>query len=406
MTDRGYGQKGLFITIGSNEIEALLDSEPVIAHVTSITDYNIIFCNIFGDLYCLDSNGNEVIDFPDFNPGRGKIAVSGFDHDGLDEIVYYINDELHVFDNMGSEITSFPVSQNIVAETEITVYGNSIYTVSSTGINKTDASGTVEEIMTLNGNCIGEIALADMNNDQNIDLVFTQNNGDVFVCDSNGQIFNGFPFTTGEDCSVQPLLADADNDDQVEVIQMTESGDVYIIENDGTLLNSVPFVTGSDNVKALTITDLDYDGDFDLLYNGESSIYALDFKYDIGSKIPWVHPRGNLSRTGNYSDNKLVPNENNVKEYERTEISNYPNPFNPETTIKLSIKNENLESVKIYNIKGQLVKTLWNEKTNIDELEFIWKGKDNSEKSVGSGVYFYKVKTDKEVYINKMMLLK
>ena len=70
---------------------------------------------------------------------------------------------------------------------------------------------------------------------------------------------------------------------------------------------------------------------------------------------------------------------------------NYPNPFNPVTSIAYSIKDAGNVTIEVYNLKGQLVKTLVNEVKETGDHTAIWNGTDNSNKSVSSGVYFYKM---------------
>ena len=60
-------------------------------------------------------------------------------------------------------------------------------------------------------------------------------------------------------------------------------------------------------------------------------------------------------------------------------LKNYPNPFNPETTISFELNQQGQTLVEIYNVKGQ---------------------------KVASGMYFYKVKVNKEEKINKMIMIK
>ncbi|MCK4652932.1 MAG: T9SS type A sorting domain-containing protein, partial [Candidatus Cloacimonetes bacterium] len=86
---------------------------------------------------------------------------------------------------------------------------------------------------------------------------------------------------------------------------------------------------------------------------------------------------------------------------------NYPNPFNPETTIKFTTKNtEKNTKLTIYNIKGQKVKTLLNEKLDAGTHQVVWNGKDENGKSVTSGIYFYKLKAGNYISTKKMILLK
>ncbi len=86
---------------------------------------------------------------------------------------------------------------------------------------------------------------------------------------------------------------------------------------------------------------------------------------------------------------------------------NYPNPFNPTTTISFSIPEESKVDLIIYNIKGQKVKTLTKDVYEKGFHKLIWNGKDSSEKEVGSGIYFYKLKVNgNDKSVRKCLLLK
>jgi hypothetical protein len=111
---------------------------------------------------------------------------------------------------------------------------------------------------------------------------------------------------------------------------------------------------------------------------------------------------------------------------------NYPNPFNPSTIITFELRRENEElrtphpteridrffsrsmqktltiptSLKIYNIKGQLVKTLFEDELPEGRYEIVWDGKDESGAEVASGAYLYRLKTEQGAVSRKMILLK
>ncbi|MDD3523822.1 MAG: M6 family metalloprotease domain-containing protein, partial [Candidatus Cloacimonetes bacterium] len=69
---------------------------------------------------------------------------------------------------------------------------------------------------------------------------------------------------------------------------------------------------------------------------------------------------------------------------------NYPNPFNPTTTIRYSIDEPGPVSLDIYNIKGQLVKSLYRGTGEVGSHSAIWDGLDKSGNACSSGVYFYR----------------
>jgi hypothetical protein len=87
-------------------------------------------------------------------------------------------------------------------------------------------------------------------------------------------------------------------------------------------------------------------------------------------------------------------------------ISNYPNPFNPETTITFELKEPAMTSLKIYNTRGQLVKTLVDEEMSAGRHSRIWDGLDDDGSAVASGVYLYKINSKKQSKSRKMIMMK
>jgi hypothetical protein len=87
---------------------------------------------------------------------------------------------------------------------------------------------------------------------------------------------------------------------------------------------------------------------------------------------------------------------------------NYPNPFNPTTTIVYSIKEAGPVSLKIYNVAGQLVRTLVseNQTPSVANFKLTWDGRNDAGQSVSSGVYFYKLAAKNFTQTKKMVLLK
>jgi hypothetical protein len=85
---------------------------------------------------------------------------------------------------------------------------------------------------------------------------------------------------------------------------------------------------------------------------------------------------------------------------------NYPNPFNPETTISYSVKSGSPVAIEIYNTKGQRVRTLVNEAKAAGNYNVKWDGRDSNGLQVSSGVYFYKMTAGKFTSSRKMILLK
>ncbi|MBC8174889.1 MAG: T9SS type A sorting domain-containing protein [Candidatus Marinimicrobia bacterium] len=85
---------------------------------------------------------------------------------------------------------------------------------------------------------------------------------------------------------------------------------------------------------------------------------------------------------------------------------NYPNPFNPVTTIRFSLQLSCKVKLSIYNIKGQKIKTLKNEALDKGIYSVIWDGTDRNGKKVASGLYLYKLSAGNETVVKKMLLIR
>ena len=85
---------------------------------------------------------------------------------------------------------------------------------------------------------------------------------------------------------------------------------------------------------------------------------------------------------------------------------NYPNPFNPTTTIYFKLEEAGKVNVAIYNIKGQLVRTLENGVLAEGSHFLTWDGTDEKGRSLSSGVFLYKIETKSETATGKLLLLK
>lgn len=103
---------------------------------------------------------------------------------------------------------------------------------------------------------------------------------------------------------------------------------------------------------------------------------------------------------------EVVGANNNLISVKTELIYNYPNPFNPVTNIAYSIKEAGNVTLEVYNLKGQLVKALVNDERETGNYSVTWDGRDNSNKSVSSGIYFYKMRTADYSSMKKMILMK
>ena len=84
---------------------------------------------------------------------------------------------------------------------------------------------------------------------------------------------------------------------------------------------------------------------------------------------------------------------------------NYPNPFNPETTISYSVKEAGRVKLEVYNIKGQLVRTLVDEEQTTGHYKLVFDAKDDRGRSIASGVYMLRMAAPGYRKTSKMILM-
>jgi hypothetical protein len=124
----------------------------------------------------------------------------------------------------------------------------------------------------------------------------------------------------------------------------------------------------------------------------------LDYSWDIYGLSPRV-PEDIIAEVSN--DDDIYAPVANAELHD-----NYPNPFNPTTNLKFSLKEAANVELTIYNVKGEKVKTVANGDFASGSHSIEWNGKDNNNKNVSSGVYYFKMRSGRFTRSKKMILLK
>ena len=141
----------------------------------------------------------------------------------------------------------------------------------------------------------------------------------------------------------------------------------------------------------------------DLIFE-DNLVEAGEYEYYVTA----MYDQGNESEASNVetviwegagSNDPLIPIANAL-------YQNSPNPFNPETRISFDLKEDAQVSLEIYNMKGQKVKTVINNKLLAGQHSVVWYGKNNNDKTVSSGIYFYKIEAENFQKTRKMLLMK
>jgi len=168
------------------------------------------------------------------------------------------------------------------------------------------------------------------------------------------------------------------------------------INAQGEPLNQEPIIVTENNSGFWALTAVNSQNVAAITWN-DSNYYDLKAKGD-------ALPLNSLWTCRANQEN--VSTEDEVQNPVVYALSNYPNPFNPSTTINYSLKEASSVRVDIYNLKGQQVRHLLSETKAAGDNHLIWDGTDDQGRSVASGVYLYKIHAGKYSSSKKMMLLK
>jgi len=133
----------------------------------------------------------------------------------------------------------------------------------------------------------------------------------------------------------------------------------------------------------------------------DESYHLVDFFIFGGSPF-------NMLQVGNWwcYESCSTGIENNTILQFTDNLKNYPNPFNPETTISYRLAEDSDVEISVYNVKGQKVRTLVNDIFSAGQHSVVWTGDNDLGQKVSSGIYFYKFTTGDYTTTKKMILMK
>ena len=419
-------------------------SSPALGDIDGDGDKEILVIDIGGYLHAWHADGTEVRD-GDNNPAtdgvfkynvgswsRGTTAFADVDHDGAMELfVPSSNGRIYGYHGDGSTVAGFPflapANQN-----------DGIYC--SPSIGDVDGDGEIEIVFTSENDslyCInhngtrrpGWPIFMHVNNSSIMasSAALADITGDgipeIFACgteatdhmvlgwlDKDANWLPGWPVDSPNASQSSPVVGDLDGDGDLEVVLANENATVQAWHHDGTEVAGFPLITGDYNRSTPLLMDVNEDGNLDLLLVGwDKSIYLWTFPtvYD-GHKTPWYtycHDQMRTSNAGTLDWVVGVDLDEPVPGLVQLD-ANWPNPFNPTTTIRFTIGDGASVRLSVYDLRGRLVAALVDEDLPAGVYQRSWNGRDAVGTPQASGIYFARLQVGDKVESRKMTLLK
>lgn len=143
-------------------------------------------------------------------------------------------------------------------------------------------------------------------------------------------------------------------------------------------------------------------------------VYEANFSESLGFlgtnyyyHVVCTYAQGNSLPTSDLYYHYTTANEDPLDPVMVTKLlNNYPNPFNPDTTFKFSLKEQSPTRLSVYNLKGQLVNTLVNEVLGSGYHQVKWNGCDANNRAVSSGIYLYRLESKNYRETKRAILMK
>lgn len=188
-------------------------------------------------------------------------------------------------------------------------------------------------------------------------------------------------------------------------IDLTGFGNLYWLS--GNIIFDPLFINPEENDYHLQNSSSCIGAGIDTINIGDLTLVAPEFDLDENSR---PNPTGSMPDIGVY-ENPLgepqVSTDNFVQQIIDPLLMNFPNPFNPSTTINFSLQNNSTIELSVFNTKGQRIQTIAQNEFTKGSHSIIWYGVDESNNPVSSGIYYYKLRVNgKTEAVKKCLLLK
>jgi hypothetical protein len=429
-------------------------SAAAIADLENDGKKEVVFCSNGLSVYAFRWNGVEVRD-GDANPATigvfkrldsgfnfGTPAIADIDGDGRREVVIAAeNGRIHALRSDGTTPAGWSV---FLGSTGAHIYGSpAIGNLDGNADNELDIvipiekDGGLDSIHVLRANgqkksgwpkpaAVGGLnlapspALADMNNDGKLDVVYAGTDGKLYVYNGNGTPLvplNGLRFSTltVEATESSPVVADINGDGLNDIVIGDELGYLTAISGDGTVLPGFPILLGAEAKSTAALCDCDADGMTEIVFSGmDQKVYMwdYDFPFSPNGSPPWPQFHHDAARTGFAGqlawtgiDDQPTSAPVRAVEFARP----WPNPSPTASRIEWAVPSDRvgdaLELV-VFDLTGRKVRVLEHGPAQPGRHAASWDLRDGQGVRVEAGVYFVKFALGPDIRSQKLIVLR
>ena len=383
---------------------------PVLADFNADGRHETILGGLDGKIYVISPEGTLLPGFPvelssTFN---SELAVASFDNgQSLDIIAGCVNGDLYRISASGQILPGFPVNLGSSITGSPGVMNGKIYAGTNTQIHKIMPDASLSASAPITASMAGGAVFGDIIYNSKLDLAFVTIGGILYAMDEDLALLPGFPVNLGENFSCPPLLADLAGDGRPEIVLHSYINSVHVRQHNGDSLAGFPFTTSYNGATPGTLVDFDGNGYYKLISGYSTGVMVVNLHLPVGGPAQWSTYRGSLLRQGSLESTGFVSNADSAAPgLVFGLLQNYPNPFSGSTTIDYKLSQPGRVSLEIYNLRGQLVRSLVNEAKSVGIHSTNWDGRDASGRSIASGVYLYRLTSPEGSQTRRLLIVK